>query len=263
MKTITLLNEKGGVGKTTLSTFLATEFARRGFTTLLVDADSQGHATLAVRAKRANHLHALLTTNTALDKLIVPVHPDYYAGNPEQPTLWLLPGSSRTAELSTGLDARLLAHRLQQVVGIFDLMIIDTSPSISDLHASFYVASDYIIYPTECTYMPMQGLIKSLKHLDTARQQLARQNIPCADILGIIPSKFNGRESVQHQNLGYLRGKYGDDLVFSPVRRLTAWEQASQLRMPVTLHDSRSQAAKDALRLADEVLAKLEVNINA
>lgn len=258
MKVITFLNEKGGVGKTTMSGTLATLLAQRNYRVLTIDADSQGHLTLFLRHKRKDGFYHLLKNNAAFDQTVIPVPPDYYAGNPESPLLWLIPGSSGTAQLDGTLDARLLKHRLAQIEKAFDFVIIDTSPKISDLHISFYLASDYIVYPTECTYMPMQGLFRSLEHLETARAHFAAQNYPVAEVLGILPTKFNGREAVQHENHGYLRGKYEGKL-FTPIKRLADWEKASQLRCPINMLGFKSSAADQAAQFVEETLARLEM----
>jgi chromosome partitioning protein len=262
MQTITFLNEKGGVGKTTMAVLLASYLAHEGHMTLLIDADSQGHATLSVRAKRRDGLYALIKNGEGVQDVAVPVDPNYYEGDTGTPTLGLIPSSSRTAELAEGINANTLNLKLQEVDNVFDFVIIDTSPSISNLHLSFYLASDYIIYPTECTYMPMQGLFKSLKHLEKARGFFAERNLPVADILGIVPTKFSGRESVQHQNHGYLMGKY-EELVLPPIRRLTDFEKSSQMRTPVFLYEPSGNAAKDAIQFVEEVMQRLGVTTNA
>lgn len=264
MKVICLLNEKGGCGKTTTATTLATLLAQRKYKVLLIDADSQGHATLSVRVKRRDGLYALLKENAPFDQVVTAVHPDYYGGDANHPALWLIPSSDYTAQLAQGLDARLLKSRLAQVSRLFDFAIIDTAPSINDLHLSFYVAADYLIYPTECTFMPMQGLFKSLQHRqdfitwnENERKQ-GRPAVNVADILGILPTRFNGRKSVQHQNYGLLRGKYGEDMVFSPMRFLTEWEKASAKQLPVNMLGYKNDAAAEAALFVDEVLQKLE-----
>jgi chromosome partitioning protein len=262
MKTITFLNEKGGVGKTTMATTTATILAQRGHRTILIDADSQGHATLSVRAKRVDGLYHLLKNNAPFDQVLVPVAPDYYGGDPEAPALWLIPSSSATAELASGLDARLLKARIDPMQNTVDYAIIDTSPSISDLHLSFYLASDYLVCPTECTYMPMQGLFKSLAHRQNAEDTFTPQGYPVAKLLGILPTKFNGREAVQHQNHGYLMGKY-EGKVFKPIRRLADWEKASQLRQPINMLGFKTAAADEADVFVDEILKRVEADAHA
>lgn len=258
MQTVTLLIEKGGVGKTTLATTTAVLLAQRGHRVLLVDADPQAHATLSVRSKHRDGLFNMLKNLADPKDYLTPIHPQYYGGDESQPNLWLVSGGNATAQLTKGLDARNLKYALSKLANSFDFCVIDTAPSISDLHISFYLGSDYIIYPTECAYTSMQSLFKSLHHLETARQEFEPKGYPVANVLGIVPSKFNGREAVQHQNHGVLMGKY-DGLVMSPIKRLAGWEQASQLRIPINMLPVKSPASAEASRFVNEILERLEV----
>ena len=258
MIVISLLNEKGGVGKTTLATTAAARLASLGYNTLLIDADSQGHATLSLRQKRRDGLYALLMNNASFNAVLQGIPPDYYNGEEETVLLWLLPSSSGTAQLVKDLDPRLLKQRLGEVASIFDLVIIDTSPTISDLHLSFYLASDYIVYPTECTFMSLQGLLRSVQHLERARELYGPKGYPVAEMMGIVPSKFSGRESVHSENYGWLKGKYGNEMVFTPIRRRTDWEKASQMRMPIFVLEPSSKASNEAQRFVDELLSRVK-----
>lgn len=260
MRTITLINEKGGQAKTTTAVALATSLAQRGYRVLLIDADSQGHATISVRGKRRDALYQLLKNNAPFDQVVTAVSLDYYGGDAANPTLWLIPSSGMTGQLVKGLDARVLKSRLAQVSRLFDFAIIDTAPSIGDLHLSFYVASDWLIYPTECTFLPMQGLFTSLAHLDSFRQWAEAQSpaVPCARILGYLPTRFNGRKSVQHQNYGLLLGKFGEDAIFSPMRFLAEWEKASAKQLPPNRLGYKNDAALEVNRFVEEVLVRME-----
>ena len=104
----------------------------------------------------------------------------------------------------------------------------------------------------------MQGLFKSINHLTEAAKVIRNQGLEPAKPLGVIPSKFNGRKTVQHQNLGYMRGKLGSEMILDPIRFLTDWEKASQRRLPVTVYASRSGAAKDARAFVNSVLNRVE-----
>lgn len=261
MITIAFLQEKGGVGKTTMSATTATILAQRGQRVLLVDADAQGHSTLFVRHGRRDGIYALLNANATWDKVLLPVSHEFYGGVQDSPIFWLLPSSDGTSKLANGLDPRLLKARLGQVAQGFDFCIIDTSPAISDLHLSFYVAADYIIYPTECTYMPLQGLFKSIAHLEQAQAKVG-SNIQLAQMMGILPTKFNGREAVQHQNRGFLMGKY-EGKVFSPIRRLADWEKASQLSTMINMLGFKTRAADEAEAFVDEIFERLGAEADA
>jgi len=262
MKIITLLNEKGGVGKTTTSIMLAAELARRGNRVCIIDGDSQGHATLALNQDRIDGLYDFVIGDVAINDVLKAVDPYLY--NSDDYNLFIIPGGARTRNISpmisdkeSNISVLTLKHRIEKIAGSFNYIIIDTSPSISNLHIAYYIASDYIIAPTECTYLPMEGLFASLDHLNQMREQLANQNVPCAELLGIVPTKFYGREIVQHENLGYLKGKY-EGYVLPAIRRLSDWEKASQIGELLYTFSPSSRALQDNRAFVNAVLERIE-----
>lgn len=255
MKTISLVCEKGGVAKTTLSTTLAAGLAEAGHRVMLVDADSQGHSTLAMRHERADGLANLLLNNAPFKDVVQRVDPDIHGGNG---FILLLPGSKANAALYEKLtNSLLLRQRLNELQSYLDYVIIDTAPSISKLLTAVYFASDHVVFPTQCEYYSIEGLVRSLDHLERAQSIGIERGVPVGSVAGIAPTMFNGRESVQYQNLGYLQGTYGRDTVLTPVRQRTAWKQANQMKSPVFLYEPRSEAAKEARRFVEEVGARV------
>lgn len=84
-----------------------------------------------------------------------------------------------------------------------------------------------------------------------------------AEILGILPTRFNGRKSVHYQNLGFLDGHYGESYhTFEPIRQLTDWEKAEAKIEPVFMYNPRGEAAAEALSFVDDVLQQMGVNID-
>lgn len=252
MKVVSLVCEKGGVGKTTISTTLAAGLAADGHRVLLVDADSQGHSTLAMRYERSDGLANLLLNNAPFKDVVQRVDPDVYGGGAGY--LLLLPGSKANAKLyETLTNSLLLRKRLSELQSHLDYIVIDTAPSITKLLTAVYFASDHILFPTQCEYYSIEGLMRSLDHLDKSQAIGVERGFQAGQMAGIIPTMFNGRESVQYQNLGYLQGTYGLGSVLSPIRQRTAWKQANQMKSPVFLYEPRSDAAKEARRFVQEV----------
>jgi chromosome partitioning protein len=265
MKVITFTNEKGGVGKTTMSVLLACRLAAEGFRILLVDGDSQGHASVALNQKRYDGLWALIAEGANPVDVCIHIPTYFYGGQEGEPNLWLLPSSTKTRDIgdfiknTKNCNELVLKQRLQLVADRFHYVIIDTSPSISSLHTAYYLASDYIIAPTECEKLPIQGLLRSVTHLQKSRQVFSEAGYDVAELIGIVPTKFYGREVVQHQNLGFLRGKLGDDLVMTPIRRLSDWSKASQVGEPIYVFAPNTSAARDGIRFVEEVKKRLNI----
>lgn len=264
MKTICLLNEKGGQSKTTMAATLGTELAVRGYRVLLIDGDSQGHLSLLTRTRREDRLFVFLDKRAPINDVVVPVQIEYYGGDANNPTLFIIPSAENTAQLDGMKDVYELHNRLPELEPYFDVVIMDTSPKIGMLHIAGYIFADYLIYPTACTYLPIQGLFASLAHYKQAKEQ----GYPVGQIMGILPTFYDGRRVLQRQNYdklltdANLRNHYGELHIFSPVKFLDAWEKANALRTPITRLPFEKGAAKEAVRFVNEVLQRMGVMEN-
>lgn len=253
MRVISLVNEKGGIGKTTLAITLAAGLAARGHRIVLVDADNQAHSTISLRIRPAPALYNLLINGTSWEESLVFIPGENYENHGEG-QLFVLPSDESTRNIPNQMKSPLVIRdRFFELDDLVDAIIVDTSPSITALHTGLYFASHYIIYPTQCEYLSIAGLQRSLEHRAKAEQVGKERNIPTASVLAIVPNMFEGRESVQYQNLGWLKGKYGDELVWPPIRKGTVWKQASQMRQPVFTLDRNSKAAMEASRFIEAV----------
>jgi len=127
-------------------------------------------------------------------------------------------------------------------------VVIDTSPTISDLHISFYLAADYILCPTQLEFYSVQGVMQSLDHLASVQQMGTEKNMPVATLLAIVPNMWQDKQLVQKENHEFLQERYGADNVLSPIKLRTAWKQAAQFRTPIFEYEPRSIAAREARR---------------
>ena len=264
MITIVMLNEKGGVGKTTLAATIGAILAYYGFRTLVIDTDTQGHATLRLGLKREDGFFDLIANNQQWQVVIKALNPEYYGGDTEDSRLFVVPGWSANRKLENDLNAAHLIRRLQEIKNAFDFVIVDTSPKIGRVHTAFFVASDYIIIPTECTRLSVEGVVSTISHIQQIRQEVKNTPYNVAALLGIIPTRFNGNKKLHYQNLGWLGGKYGDDIsMFSPIRFLTDWEKAEALSIPIHMYKRKRGAAQEALALVSDLLERIGVVTHA
>lgn len=253
-KVITLLNEKGGVGKTTTITAIAGQLAYMGYSVCIIDTDTQGHVAIRLKREPEDGFHALMTGHSWRD-VLRPIAPAYYGGKTEHPALWIVPSAAATRELDNNLNARALIKRLDEIRKAFDFILFDTSPRLGAIHAALFAASDFILIPSECTTLSVRGVISTMQHIEAAADKAGAAGLSVGQVMGIIPTKFNGSKKVHYQNLGWLGGKYGDNLLFSPIRFLTDWEKAEALQMPIHLYNPRSAAAADTRTLVKQILA--------
>lgn len=255
MKIITLLNEKGGVGKTTLATHIASGLAVRGMRVLLVDADPQGHATVALGLQKEPGLYDLLVRNVPFKSVLRVIPPKAYqvpnlAVNGQ---LVLLPSNVETRNIANSIsDSFAVAERFRELEGTIDLVVFDTSPTPSLLHGSIYIATDGVLYPTTCEYLSFDGLVESIKHRQAAEAHRKQWGLNAIEVLGIVPTMYRTKTIEHSENLKQLREQFGA-LVWNPIPQRTIWAEAAAIRRPVFSFAPESLAARDAWELVNRV----------
>jgi chromosome partitioning protein len=256
MKVITLLNEKGGVGKTTLAIHIATGLAIRDFRVLLIDADPQGHATVMAGLNKEPGLYDLLVRDAPFKEVLRFVSPDQYQipGKPVVGQLFVVPSNVETRNIANSTsDAFGLHDRLQELANAIDYVIFDTSPTPSLLHGSIYLATDAIIYPTKCEYLSFDGLVESINHRNSAQSYRDKWNLGKINILGIVPTMFRNQTVEHSENLAALQKQFGK-LVWTPMMQRTIWAEAATMRRPVFSVAPESKAAGEAWDMIDRVV---------
>jgi chromosome partitioning protein len=241
-KTITLLNEKGGVGKTTLAITLAAAAARDGMRVLMIDSDPQATGTMALGHKKQPGFYNLIQRGDAWADLLVEVDQKRIAPVANG-SLHLLPGNVETRNLSID-DAGLLLDRLEEVESHFDLVVIDTAPTPSLIHILIYSATSAIIYPTQLESFSVDGIAASMKNL--RRYSQYRQLNGMSEILGIgiVPTITNLNTNEHVANLREL-GKTNLPIL-KPIHRRITWPEASAARQSIFAFAPGSPAANDA-----------------
>lgn len=259
MRVITLHNEKGGVGKTTLTLLIAMGLALRGWRVLLVDGDPQGHTSIRMGYGKLPGIYDLLVREANWKTVLKKIPPERYAipgetiGNMTG-KLYLLPGNKETMNISNMVgDFAVLTKRLDELDDLIDVVVIDTSPTASLLHGVYYTATDSIVYPTELTYTSFDGLVESLKARTAAsNERQAKWNLPSIEVAGIVPMKYRKGLTEQDQNLATLREQFGDK-VWHPMGLRTLWTESESRAVPVWNLDPKSDAAVDAWEMIDQV----------
>lgn len=249
MKVITLLNQKGGVAKTTLSTHLAQWLAIQGKRVILIDADSQGSATYAVGHEYEPGFYNLIVRNAEWKDVLRLISPELYEipNHPVKGQLFLVPSNIETRTIATVIeDASIVQTRLSELSAVVDYVIVDTSPTPSLLHGSIYTATDYILYPTKCESLSIQGLQRSMDSLRAANRYREQYAIQPIEVLGIVPTMFRVKTLEHKENLAELRKVY-KDLVWEPIALSTIWSESSRMARPVWNLSPDAKAARIAL----------------
>lgn len=256
MKILTLLNEKGGVGKTTLAAHVGAGLALAGKRVLLVDADPQGSLTLMLGFEPEGCFYDLIVRDEPFSGTVRPVSPDIYEkpGYESRGKLYLIPGNTETRSIANQIDD---AFKVQQVFealhGSIDVVIFDTAPTPSLLHGSIYLATHGILYPTLCETMAFHGLVDSLAHLAQANERRAKFGMAPVDILGIVPTMYRAKVLEHKENLADLTAQY-PGLVWSPISQSILWAESARLSRMVWTHAPESQPARQALAMTARVM---------
>lgn len=261
MKVITLMNEKGGVGKTTLATHLAAGLAIRGLKVVLIDADAQGHATVAFGLAKEAGFYDLIVRNADFRDVLRLVPPERYALPDEaaqvKGQLMVIPSNVETRTISMSIsDAFAVLKRVMQLRSAVDVIIFDTSPTPSLLHSSIYMTTDSIIYPTLLEKWSFDGLRESIAHKSQFDPLRKQYNLGEIEMMGIVPT-MTRMQTLEHQdNLDQLTKAFGS-LVWDGIPMRTIWTEASSAKRSVFNLAPGSKTEADAWNFVKRAMGVL------
>ncbi len=253
MKVITVLNEKGGVGKTTLATHIASGLAIRGQRVVLIDADPQATATAAFGLEKRPALHDLLINEAQWQHTLQPGPQDNYTSITPKGVLFVLAGNEATRNIAGQL--RRISEprkRFLQLQNFADYIIVDTSPTPSMLHTSLMLATDFILLPTNAEMYSTDGLAESLKHIGDARETGAEFNLNVAKIAGIIPTMFRPKTGLHQGIVQQIRQQYGD-LVWRGLPLRIVYGEAAYFRQMLFAYAPEDVATREMWQIIDRV----------
>lgn len=268
MKVVTLLNEKGGVGKTTLSVTLASGLAAMGYRVMLIDTDPQGHAGISLGLEKAPGFYDLVVRGADLGQVTTVVNPKRYA-NPNdlenhKGKLYVVPGNIETRGIPMQVDDDLIVLRIMaqlEKANLVDFVVFDTSPTPSLIHKMLLVASDGVIYPTEANMLSMDGLSESVKHVKAANKERANQSLPQLRLFGIVPMRT--RNTLEHsENLQDIEQAFGEAAVWDAMPVRTVWEECTRERLGIFAYAPFEPAADDARHFLKRFLDAVGVKTN-
>jgi chromosome partitioning protein len=255
MITITLLNEKGGVGKTTLATHIAAGLALRGKSVMLIDADPQGTATSILGLNKEPVFHDLIVRNAKWKDAVRTVHPDVYSPPESQSEgkLFAIPSNVETRNIANTISDGLRVYkRLQQIHELVDYVIFDTSPTPSLLHSAVLMATDYLLLPTECELFSFEGIAESMVHSNAAKETAAMMGVPPVKVLGIIPTMYRANTVTHSTALEQLKARYGN-LIWEPIHNRIIWPEASINQQLIFGFAPDSAATKEMMEAVDRI----------
>ncbi len=244
---IAVLNQKGGVGKTTTAINVGANIAKAGHSVLLVDFDPQGNATSGLGILK-NEVSA-----TSLDVLFNREPLEKAVLETAVQNLYVVPANENLATAEMELVAELgREHKLKHALvnATHDYVFIDCPPSLGLLTINALTAADYLLIPVQSEYYALEGLGQLLGVMQKVRAGLN----PNLELLGVTVTMYDGRTSLSEQVHAELKKHFGDKLFKTIIPRNVKLAEAPSHGVPVSEHDKWSKGARAYKQLAKEIM---------
>ena len=246
---IAIVNQKGGVGKTTTAVNLTAALTERGKRTLLCDFDPQANATsgMGVDKTTSNGVYDALINGAETAQLIVTT-----------PYGDVLPSSKALAgagvEMINMEDRQfLLKAALRQVADNYDFIFIDCPPSLELLTLNALCAADGILVPVQCEYFALEGLSDLMATLRTVKRRMN----PRLEVFGVALTMFDGRTNFSAQVSQEVRRHFPGKVFSTVIPRNIRLAEAPSHGVPITAYDRISRGAAAYRAMAEEIQQKL------
>ena len=249
-KIIAVVNQKGGVGKTTSAVNLTAALHDLGMKVLLCDFDPQANASsgLGVDKRRIKHsvYDVIINKTSAAAAIVETPYGDVLPSHPD------LAGAGVELMAMDDPNHR-LANALKDVQDRYDLILIDCPPSLELLTLNGLTAADGILVPVQCEYYALEGLSDLMSTLRAVKRRIN----PRLEIFGVALTMFDGRTNFSTQVAQEVRRHFPGKVFGTVVPRNVRLAEAPSHGLPVTAYDKSSRGAKAYQAMAEEIKAKL------
>ena len=256
-KVISLVNQKGGVGKTTTSINLSASLAVLGKKVLLIDLDPQGNATTGIGINKGE------IDNSIYDVLIGKCEVEDAIATSKYKRLYVIPATINLAGIdiefmeksnndSSFSKGSQLKTRLDKIKDQFDYVIMDCPPSLGLITTNALTASDSVIIPVQCEFFALEGIMQLLNTIMMAQKTLN----PNLDIEGVLLTMLDSRTNLGFEVVEDIRKYFKERVYNTIIPRLIRLTEAPSHGKPIVAYDPKSKGTEAYLNLAKEVIER-------
>lgn len=252
-KVISLLNHKGGVGKTTSVINIGAGLAQLGRKVLLVDLDPQANLTVSLGIPRQPvTIYECMRGESELEPFHLKENVDVIISTLD------LSGAELELINEAGREY-ILRELFEPVKEDYDYIIIDCPPSLGLLTLNALAASDYVFIPLQTEFLALQGLAKIKQVIDKVKFRLNKK----LDIGGVIGTMYDNRKILNRDVMETIRKYFGEKVFDTLIRDNVALAEAPSQRKDIFEYNPESFGAKDYLNLCKEIIQRVEVPVSA
>ena len=251
-KIVSLVNQKGGVGKTTTAINLGASLAACERKVLVVDLDPQANATsgIGIGKNEEKSMYNVLTEGMKIREVI---------RETELPTFFVAPSAvdlvGAELELSDAIGREFhLRRALQEINGEFDYILIDSPPSLGLLTINGLTAASSVLVPMQCEYFALEGISQLVNTVERVRDLLN----PGLDIEGIVLTMYDDRMNLSKQVAEEVRTHFEGKVYDTIIPRNVRLGEAPSFGKPIILYDIRSRGSEAYISLAKEFIQRAE-----
>lgn len=257
MKTISIFNQKGGVGKTTTNINVCSYLATLGYKVLAIDIDPQGNTTSGLgvdKRKITQSMYDVLCGKVSLEEVIIQ--------SQLVENLYIAPANMDLAGAEIEVMGReerefILHKELKKLDEKFDFVFIDCPPSLGMLTINSLVASNSVLIPIQAEYYALEGVAQLVNTVNLVKKSLNKD----LEIEGAIMTMYDSRTNLSNEVYKEVKGYFGDKLYEATIPRNIRLAEAPSFGLPIVLYDDKCRGAQAYENLTNEFLKRQGVEL--